>query len=119
MAKRNRRTRRRFSFGKPASSRGTKARAHLPVLSRRECIGWALVAIGGLSLAGLRIHVIRLRYALGRAAREEQFLATRERGARASLATLRDPKRLSQLARERGFGPPERILRVGDRDPGS
>ena len=116
MAKRNRRTR-RFSFGSSSGTRATKARAQLPVLSRRECIGWALVAIGGLSLAGLRIHVIRLRYALGRAAREEQYLATRERGARAALAALRDPKRLSQLARERGFGPPERILRVGDRDP--
>lgn len=100
---------------KTAARRRSPARSNLPILSRRECIGWLLVTVAGLSLAGLRMHVIRLRYALGRAAREEQRLAARERGARATLAALRDPKRLTELARARGYGPPERILRVGKR----
>jgi hypothetical protein len=102
---------------KPAARRRPATRSNLPILSRRECISWLLVAVAGLSLAGLRMHVIRLRYALGRAAREEQRLAARERAARATLAALRDPKRLTELARARGYGPPERILRVGERGP--
>jgi hypothetical protein len=76
---------------------------------------WLPLAITGLLLTGLavaalRIDLIRVRYGLADAVREEKALLEERRQALARMRTLRDPLRLARLAADRGLSRPERIV---------
>ena len=88
-----------------------RVRASTARLSTRR-IAW-LVAIAfacALALAALRIDILRVRYALGEAIREEKALVQQQRQQTAALETLRHPSRLVELAEKRGFAPPRRVI---------
>lgn len=70
-----------------------------------------------LGLAALRIDILRARYALAEAIREEKVLQEEQRRWTAAVETLRDPARLAELARRRGFQRPERILELREPAP--
>jgi hypothetical protein len=76
---------------------------------------WLPLAIAGFLLAGLavaalRVDLIRVRYGLADAVREEKALLENKRQALARMRTLRDPLRLARLAADRGLARPERIV---------
>jgi hypothetical protein len=86
-------------------------RATNPSLSRGLAALLAGVVLAGLALAALRVDLIRVRYGLGEAMREEKQLLEQERGLRARVGSLRDPIRLARLAPKYGL---ERTTRVLD-----
>lgn len=87
---------------------GSRARG-LPVL----LIGGLLA---GLSLAALRIDILRLGYAVADAVAEEKALME-ERGAlTARVQALRDPARLAGLAPARGLARPTRVIELQQTD---
>ena len=95
-----------------------RVRASTARLSTRR-IAW-LVAIAfscALGLAALRIDILRVRYALGAAIREEKALVQQQRQQTAALETLRHPSRLVELAEKRGFAPPRRVIDLRRRAP--
>ena len=69
----------------------------------------ATALIAALGVAALRIDLIRVRYGLASAVREEKALLQERREAVARVRALRDPTRLQKIARERGFVRPSRI----------
>ena len=71
------------------------------------------LALGGLSLASLRMTIVRTRYALADSLARETALLALERQAKVELRELRDPRRLRQLAGELGFTRPERVIELG------
>ena len=76
---------------------------------------WLPLAIAGFLLAGLpvaalRIDLLRVRYGLADALREEKALLEENRQALADVRTLCDPSRLEHLAADRGLARPERIV---------
>ena len=76
---------------------------------------WLPLAIAGFLLAGLavavlRVDLIRVRYGLADAVREEKALLEEKRQALARVRILRDPLRLARLASYRGLARPERIV---------
>ncbi len=80
-------------------------------LSTRRIVSLVAVAFAcALALAALRIDILRVRYALGEAIREEKTLVQRQRHETASLEELRNPLRLVELAQKRGFAPPEHVI---------
>jgi CO/xanthine dehydrogenase Mo-binding subunit len=83
---------------------------------RARPLWWLFVAsfACALALAALRIDIRRVRYALGEAIREEKALVQQQRQQTAALETLRDPTRLVELARKRGFARPERVIDLRD-----
>jgi hypothetical protein len=88
-----------------------RVRTKTPRLSTRR-IAW-LVGIAfscALALTALRIEILRVRYALGAALREEKELVQQERQQTAQLEALRHPSRLVELAAKRGFAPPRRVI---------
>jgi hypothetical protein len=85
-------------------------RATSPSLSRGLAALLAGVVLAGLALAALRVDLIRVRYGLGEAMREEKQLLEQERGLRARVGSLRDPIRLAQLAPRFGLARPVRVL---------
>lgn len=66
--------------------------------------------IAGMGLAALRIDILRLRYALAEAVESEKTLLENQRVWTAKKESLRDPARLLELARERGFERPTRVI---------
>jgi hypothetical protein len=70
--------------------------------------------ICALLLTGLRMSILRTRYQLAAALREETAMLERERQATLALREVRDPQRLHQLAREYGMVRPERVLLLPD-----
>jgi hypothetical protein len=80
-------------------------------LSARRVV-WlvAIVFASALGLAALRIDILRVRYALGEAIREEKALVQRQRQQTAALEELRNPSRLVEVAHRLGFAPPERVI---------
>jgi hypothetical protein len=87
---------------------GPRARG-LPVL----LIGGLLA---GLSLAALRIDILRLGYAVADAVAEEKALME-ERGAlTARVQALRDASRLASLAPARGLARPTRVIELQQAD---
>ena len=66
--------------------------------------------LAGLAVAALRVDLIRVRYGLADAVREEKALLEENRQALARMRTLRDPFRLARLAADRGLARPERIV---------
>lgn len=77
------------------------------------CVAGALVA--ALALTALRVDLLRARYGLAEAVREEQTLRAEERELTVELRRLRDPARLAELAREQGFVRPERVIDLAAR----
>ena len=80
-----------------------------------EKLHWLPLAIAGVLLAGLavtalRIDLIRVRYGLADAVREEKALLEEKREAVARMRTLRDPLRLTHLAADMGLARPEQIV---------
>ena len=63
-----------------------------------------------LALAALRIDILRVRYALGEAIREEKALVQQQRQQIAVLEGLRNPSRLVEVAQRIGFAPPEHVI---------
>jgi hypothetical protein len=66
--------------------------------------------LAGLAVAALRVDLIRVRYGLADAVREEKTLLEEKRQALARMRSLRDPSRLARLASDRGLARPERII---------
>ncbi len=81
---------------------------------RRRVAPLALLGIllAALGLAALRIDLIRVRYGLVEAVREEKGLLEARRVLRARLGTLRDPTRLARLAAKLQLARPERELEL-------
>jgi len=97
------------------------ARVRAPGRLSARRIAW-LVGIAfacALALAALRIDILRVRYALGEALREEKSLDQQQRQQIAVLEGLRNPSRLVEVAQRLGFAPPERVIdlrkHTGDR----
>jgi hypothetical protein len=65
-----------------------------------------------LMVASLRVSILRLRYQLAAAVSEETELLERQRAVTVELRELRDPTRLRELATERGFARPERVIQL-------
>lgn len=79
--------------------------------SRRPWIALLIGALlGGMGLATLRIDILRMRYALAESVETEQQLLESQRVWTARKETLRDPSRLAELAAERGFARPDRLI---------
>jgi hypothetical protein len=66
----------------------------------------------GLSLAALRIDILRLRYAMAEAIGVEKSLIEERSVLLARVAGLRDPARLEKLARERKMERPESVIEL-------
>jgi hypothetical protein len=98
------------------------ARVRAPGRPSAHRIAW-LVGVAfacALALAALRIDILRVRYALGEAIREEKALVQEQRQQTAVLEGLRNPSRLVDAAQRLGLAPPERVidLRAGSRRAG-
>lgn len=92
--------------GRDLANLGRAQRAH-----RR----WVMPAVAGcllaaLAVAALRIDLIRVRYGLADAMREEKALLEERRELLAQLRELRDPARLRRQAAAQGFVRPARII---------
>lgn len=87
---------------------------------RRRTRGAAGLLMGmllaGLFLTVLRVDILRLSYALGEALQTQQSLESEFRSLTAEVRTLRDPARLSELASQRGFQRPARIIETAPID---
>jgi hypothetical protein len=70
----------------------------------------AAVVIAALLLVGLRVEVLRLRYASAEAVTREQRLRDEKRTTTVSLLRLREPKLLSRRAAKLGFAKPDRVV---------
>jgi len=90
------------------------ARVRIAPPSRRRLLAVLLAGslVAGLSLAALRVDILRLRYALADAVEEEKRLFEEHRVATAHLEALRDPARLASLADTRGLTPPTRVIEL-------
>jgi len=77
---------------------------------RRLTLLLAAALLGALGVAALRVDLIRVRYGLAEAVREEKALLGDRREAVTRVRALRDPTRLGPLASERGFVRPSRIV---------
>lgn len=82
-----------------------------PTASRSAWIAAALgLVLAALLLTALRLAILRTRYELGEATKQEEALLQRDRSATVELQRLRDPSRLRRLAQERGFVTPQHIV---------
>lgn len=72
----------------------------------------AAIVLAALLLAGLRMNIIRLRYDVATGLSLEQELLAEKRDMTVSLLRLREPKLLSELAVERGFATPGRVINL-------
>ncbi len=68
--------------------------------------------LAGLSLAALRIDILRLGYAVADAVAEEKALLEERGSLTARVQALRDPARLASLAQERGLARPTRVIEL-------
>ncbi len=75
---------------------------------------FAVAVIALLSLAALRISILRMRYALAATLQHETELRSRERSAAVAARVERDPRKLSELAARQGFARPERVIDLSD-----
>lgn len=70
----------------------------------------AAVVIACLTLVGLRMDVVRMRYASAKALTLERQLLDEKRLITVSLLRLREPKLLSERAEKLGFTTPDRVI---------
>ena len=85
-------------------------------LRRGMVLGGAAVVLTCLGIVAFRTEILRARYELGDLVAEEARLREERASLRVAVRRLRDPERLERLARERGFGPPERVLELREDD---
>ena len=102
-------------MGKPPAALGWIGRdlARVPWLRHRSSHPLWIALVGilvALSVAALRIDILRMRYGLGKALETEQALIEERRELTAQVRGLRDPAWLAQLAIESGLGSPERVI---------
>ncbi len=102
-------------MGKPPAASGWIGRdlARVPRLRPRAARPlWIALAgiLVALSVAALRIDILRMRYGLGEALETEKALIEERRELTAQVRRLRDPARLIHLAIESGLGRPERVI---------
>ncbi len=88
----------------------------LPPASRRRvaAFGGLAVVLTSLGVVAFRTEILRARYELGDLMREEARLREERAALRVAVRRLRDPARLERLAREAGFGPPERLIELAE-----
>jgi hypothetical protein len=91
-------------FADPPRRVRSRARLRLPI-----AVGTIL---GALLLVTLRVHILRVRYALAEVASQEEALLERKRQMTVRVRELRDPARLHKLAAELGFARPERVITI-------
>jgi hypothetical protein len=72
----------------------------------------AAVVVAALVLVGLRLDVLRMRYASTEALTLERQLLDEKRSITVSLLRLREPKLLSQRAGKLGFAIPDRVINL-------
>jgi len=72
--------------------------------------GIAAVVLAALLLVGLRMDVVRMRYASAQSVTLEQELLDEKRSITVQLLRLREPKLLSERAAELGFAKPDRVI---------
>ncbi len=72
----------------------------------------AAFVIAALFLVGLRIDVMRMRYASAQANTLESQLLDEKRNITVSLLRLREPKLLADRAAELGFAKPDRVINL-------
>ena len=77
-----------------------------------------LALVSALTLASLRIDLIRTRYALADALAAEENLISEQRALIATRRGLRDPTALAARAREAGFRPAGAVITLVDPAPG-
>ena len=70
----------------------------------------ASLLLAALALVGLRVEILEVRYALGAAVARETRLREAQRALTVTVRQLRDPLHLAEVARERGFVRPERVI---------
>ena len=75
--------------------------------------------LAALSLASMRIDIMRMGYDLADAIAVEKTLLEKRRALTAEVRALRDPRRLHEIARRRGLVRAERVidLRESPRTP--
>ena len=100
--------------GRDVTSRGALPRA----LRRAVPLAVGIALLAALAVAALRVDLIRVRYGLADAVRQERALLEERRAMLAEVRALRDPQRLSQLAVEQGFVRPTRIRALPSAPPG-
>jgi len=90
---------------------------HRAEAKRRRLV--LVLLIGGLiatlGLTALRVDLIRQRYALAAAMREEKHLLEEQRILTAQVRSLRDPARLAEIAQGLGFERPARVIQLPGR----
>ena len=72
----------------------------------------AAVMIGSLLLVGLRMDVVRMRYAAAQAVGLENQLLEEKRAMTVDLLRLREPTLLTAHARKLGFDTPEHVIHL-------
>lgn len=78
-------------------------------------LAWALLGgllVAALVLAALRIDLLRVRYGLAQAVKQEKVLLEERRSLEAERQSLRAPGRLAELAGEAGLVRPRQTLRL-------
>jgi hypothetical protein len=85
------------------------ARALPGAMRRIAPVAIAIAVVAALGVAALRIDLIRVRYGLASAVRQERALLEERREVLAEVRELREPSRLAKLAKQRGFVRPDRI----------
>jgi hypothetical protein len=70
----------------------------------------AVALLAALTLASLRIDLLRIRYAVAENIDREQVLQAEQRSLTAEMRKLRDPVALTRRADELGFVRPERMI---------
>ena len=110
---------------KPAAARNPKSNGaelrrdwSAPRRAPRRPLAWtpifAAAVISLLALTALRLSILRARYALGAVLQHETELLARERSAAVDVREARDPHKLRDLAAQRGFGRPGRVIDLAD-----
>jgi hypothetical protein len=84
-----------------------------PGRSRQLLLALVAILLAALLLAALRIDIIRMRYSMAEAIRDQTALLEERRELTARVRSLRDPSRLARLARDRDLGWPERVIELG------
>jgi hypothetical protein len=104
--------------GGPSQARQLVGRdlARMRAAAGRSARGLPFLLVGGLlaglSLAALRIDILRLGYAVADAVAEEKALMEQRGALTARVQALRDPARLASLASARGLARPTRVIEL-------
>jgi len=109
------------SMRRPAATRNPEL-MNVDFKQRVPSLNWQrlatpLIVVGlaaGLILTTLRTDIVRMEYDLAATGAEEQALLDQQRRLIAEHRNLLDPGRLRQIARDRGFVRPARVIEIED-----